>query len=187
MHLTPLSGRFSPPLATLLAGLFVVLAATQVDAAKKKKRPPRRPNQSQAGRANPVLAAAFGDKYPQARLSPQQEAALVQVLGRHRTKLAAAMKAMADVYTAEQRARLLRARHMAIRAGVAPQNIEKRVAQAREAITFTEEQKKQMTAAKKQLQAVKSEVRQASASFLNPTQLNQLFGKGGGKKQKAKR
>ena len=148
------------------------LAAT--DAAWGQKKSPQR--------KNPVLEAAFGETWLKANLTVVQEQKLTQLVQSFAPKMFQAEKAIVNVYTKEQQEVLRRARELAVRAQVKPANIDKRVKEAEDTLTLTDDQKKQLAEARKAKQTLSSEFQQAAIPFLEADQVNTLFL--GGKKKK---
>lgn len=109
---------------------------------------------------------------------------MVRLVQRYQPKISAITKKLEAVYTKEQQDLIQRSRQMAIRAGVNPKNIGKRVQETIDTIELTGEQQSTLAGAKKEQAALKKEIRRSAASFLTQAQANQLFG---GPNQKRKK
>lgn len=176
----------------VLVALLAFLCHFSLDAAakpKKKPKPKPKPKAAAAAAQNPFLRNTFGAAYGKAKLSRTQETRLVQLVQQYGPKMKQVMNDLHAVYDAEQRDLIERARTMAIRAGVKPENVETRVEEARRGIQFTAEQKQALAKAQAKKKSLTAEIRKKASAFLQPNQLQILFGSpnGAGGNQAKKR
>jgi hypothetical protein len=150
--------------------------------AARKRRPRRKKNNNNNNRkptpaGNPVLTKMFGSKWTSASLSPNQQKQLTVLALQFAQANASIEQSKGKVYTTEQRDVLERAYTQAVRAGVNPDNIPKRVEEARKTLQFTPVQTEEFSKLKQQQELLKSQYRAAAGKFLNQQQMAKLFGK----------
>ena len=166
----------------ILLVVCVAILASPATAAPKKK------GKGSGGRSSPpspVLQNMFGDAYRNAKLSTVQAQRLYALAGAYSPRINAVRQKEIAVYTKEQRDLIERARAMAVRAGVNPKNIPKRVQEAVSSLEFSAEQKETLAKIKAEKSAIKSSMKQDASKFLTPAQLKTLF-PSGGKPKKAR-
>ena len=172
----------SPTIRTVSLVLCLLLAGG-VWAAPKKNNKNKNKNAPKP-QVHPTLRAMFGESAAAAKMNNNQQMRLLRLTQQHQTKISAIQKKSEGVYTKEQQELIANSRRMAIRAGVNPQNIDKRVQEAISTIRLSDEQKTAMAAVKAEKAALMKEIRTAAGGFLSPLQIRQLFGASGGSKKK---
>jgi hypothetical protein len=161
----------SAPLLTCFFLLLSVFFAVDVSAAPKKKKGANK----QSGPKNPMLQSAFGAGFAKAKLSQQQQLGMMKLVQQYSGEAANVRKLFDDVYSDEQKEMISRAQEMAVRAGVKPENVAKRVAEAKATIQLNEAQKRQKKEAEQALAALKKKMKADALKFITPQQAQALF------------